>query len=212
MFERFTDSAREVIVLSQKESRALQHDYIGTEHLLLGLLREEHSLAAQVLSSLDLTFSGVQAQVERIVGRGDGVPPGEIPFTRHATKTLDLAVGEALSLGHTDVGAEHILLALAHDNEGVACRVLRHFGADAETIRNRLIVMLSEQGPHEPASPAVRPPPGVRGPNWEYWVERTPDAGALSIDSLNELGSEGWELAGVVPDTAGVALVFKRRL
>jgi ATP-dependent Clp protease ATP-binding subunit ClpC len=211
VFERFTDSARQVIVLSQNESRSLAHDYIGTEHILLGLLREQSGLAAAVLESLDISFEGVRAQVEHIVGKGDATEAtGQIPFTPRAKKTLDLALREALSLGHDYVGTEHILLGLGQEREGVAFSILRHFGADAETIRNRVIAMLSDPERREPAVPAERPRPGVRGPAWEYRLERSPDVSTLSIVSLNELGSDGWEVAGVLTQAGEVVLLLKR--
>jgi ATP-dependent Clp protease ATP-binding subunit ClpC len=212
MFERFTDSARQVIVLGQEEARALRHDYIGTEHLLLALLREEKGLAAQVLESLDISFEGVRAQVEHLVGHGDqAVTSGQIPFTPRAKKALDLSLREALSLGHNYVGTEHVLLGVAREGEGIAARILRHFEADAETVRNRVVAMLSEPGRVESSTPSNRPQAGIHGPVWEYRLERTPTAAELSADSLNELGSGGWELAAVVPDTAEVVLLFKRR-
>jgi ATP-dependent Clp protease ATP-binding subunit ClpC len=212
VFERFTESARQVVVLSQDEARALRHDYIGTEHILLGLLREESGLAASVLVSLDINFEVVRAQVERIVGKGDanGISGQMLPFTPRAKKTLDLALREALSLGHDYVGTEHILLGLGQEREGVAFTVLRHFGADAETIRNRVIAMLSDPDRREPVTPASQPQPSLRVPPWEYRIERMPSLDDLSADSLNELGAESWELASVVPSTAEVVLLFKR--
>src|ERR687885_82045 len=131
MFERFTERARQVVVLAQDEARALKHNYIGTEHILLGLLREEEGLAARVLESLDITVEEVRAQVARIVGQGDEVTTGQIPFTPRAKKVLELALREALSLGHNYIGTEHILLGL---------------DADAEKIRNEIIRMLSGPG------------------------------------------------------------------
>src|SRR6266581_418530 len=110
LFERFTERARQVVVLAQDEARALKHNYIGTEHILLGLLREEEGLAARVLESLDITVEEVRAQVARIVGQGDEVTTGQIPFTPRAKKVLELALREALSLGHNYIGTEHILL------------------------------------------------------------------------------------------------------
>jgi ATP-dependent Clp protease ATP-binding subunit ClpC len=139
MFERFTKRARQVVVLAQEEARTLQHNYIGTEHILLGLLREEEDLAARVLESLDLTVERVRAQVVRIVGSGEEVTPGQIPFTPRAKKVLELAMREALGLGHNYIGTEHILLALVSENEGVAARILLDFDADSEKIRNEVI-------------------------------------------------------------------------
>src|ERR1041385_8425348 len=146
MFERFTERARQVVVLAQDEARALKHNYIGTEHILLGLLREEEGLAAPGLESLDITVEEVHAQVARIVGQGDEVTTGQIPFTPRAKKVLELALRVALSLGHNYIGTEHILLGLVRENEGVAARILLDFDADAEKIRNEIIRMLSGPG------------------------------------------------------------------
>jgi len=146
LFERFTERARQVVVLAQDEARALKHNYIGTEHILLGLLREEEGLAARVLESLDITVERVRAQVVRIVGSGEEVTSGQIPFTPRAKKVLELALREALSLGHNYIGTEHILLGLVRENEGVAARILLDFDADSEKIRNEVIRMLSGPG------------------------------------------------------------------
>jgi ATP-dependent Clp protease ATP-binding subunit ClpC len=158
MFERFTERARQVVVLAQDEARALKHNYIGTEHILLGLLREEEGLAARVLESLDITVEEVRAQVARIVGQGDEVTTGQIPFTPRAKKVLELALREALSLGHNYIGTEHILLGLVRENEGVAARILLDFDADAEKIRNEIIRMLSGPGRRQQGGPAGGPP------------------------------------------------------
>src|SRR6187402_2570666 len=146
MFERFTERARQVVVLAQEEARTLKHNYIGTEHILLGLLREEEGLAARVLESLDITVERVRAQVARIVGSGEEVTSGQIPFTPRAKKVLELALREALSLGHNYIGTEHILLGLVRENEGVAARILLDFDADSDKIRNEVIRMLSGPG------------------------------------------------------------------
>jgi ATP-dependent Clp protease ATP-binding subunit ClpC len=146
LFERFTERARQVVVLAQEEARILKHNYIGTEHILLGLLREEEGLAARVLESLDITVERVRAQVVRIVGSGEEVTSGQIPFTPRAKKVLELALREALSLGHNYIGTEHILLGLVRENEGVAARILLDFDADSEKIRNEVIRMLSGPG------------------------------------------------------------------
>jgi ATP-dependent Clp protease ATP-binding subunit ClpC len=160
VFERFTERARQVVVLAQDEARALKHNYIGTEHILLGLLREEEGLAARVLESLDITVEEVRAQVARIVGQGDEVTTGQIPFTPRAKKVLELALREALSLGHNYIGTEHILLGLVRENEGVAARILLDFDADAEKIRNEIIRMLS--GPGRRQSGQGAPPAGEK--------------------------------------------------
>ncbi len=146
MFERFTERARQVVVLAQEEARTLKHNYIGTEHILLGLLREEEGLAARVLEGLEITVDDVRAQVVRIVGSGEEVTSGQIPFTPRAKKVLELALREALSLGHNYIGTEHILLGLVRENEGVAARILADFDADSEKIRNEIIRMLSGPG------------------------------------------------------------------
>jgi ATP-dependent Clp protease ATP-binding subunit ClpC len=135
-----------VVVLAQEEARTLKHNYIGTEHILLGLLREEEGLAARVLESLDITTERVRSQVVRIVGSGEEVTSGQIPFTPRAKKVLELALREALSLGHNYIGTEHILLGLVRENEGVAARILLDFDADSDKIRNEVIRMLSGPG------------------------------------------------------------------
>jgi len=168
VFEQFTERARQVVVLAQDEARELNHNYIGTEHLLLGLLREEEGLAARVLESLDITFEEVRAQIARIVGHGDEVTTGQIPFTPRAKKVLELALREALSLGHSYIGTEHLLLGLVRENEGVASRILRDFDADASKIRGEVVRTLSRPG-GRPASEEEhieafpwRPDPGIR--------------------------------------------------
>jgi ATP-dependent Clp protease ATP-binding subunit ClpC len=153
VFERFTERAKQVVVLAQDESRALGHNYIGTEHILLGLLREEEGLAARVLESFDVTVEEVRAQVERTIGRGEQPPTGQIPFTPRAKKVLELALREALALGHNYIGTEHILLGVMRENRGVSARILLDFDVDAEKIRNETIRLLS--GPPGRVSPAL---------------------------------------------------------
>jgi hypothetical protein len=158
MFERFTERARQVVVLAQEEARTLKHNYIGTEHILLGLLREEEGLAARVLESLDITVERVRAQVVRIVGSGEEVTSGQIPFTPRAKKVLELALREALSLGDNYIGTEHILLGLVRENEGVAARILLDFDADSEKIRNEVIRMVPGS---EPVARGSEPVAGI---------------------------------------------------
>jgi hypothetical protein len=146
VFERFTERARQVVVLAQEEARTLSHNYIGTEHILLGLLREDQGIAAQALESLGVTVERVRAQVVRIVGAGEELTTGQIPFTPRAKKVLELALREALSLSHNYIGTEHILLGLIRENEGVAARILLDFDADSEKVRNAVIGMLSTPG------------------------------------------------------------------
>jgi len=145
VFERFTERARQVVVLAQEEARELKHNYIGTEHLLLGLLREGDSVPTRVLEGLGVTFAKVKGQVARTIGQGDEVTPGQIPFTPRAKKVLELALREALTLKHSYIGPEHILLGLVRENEGVAARILLDFGADAEKIRGQTIAILGGQ-------------------------------------------------------------------
>ena len=143
MFERLTERARQVVVLAQDEARALKHNYIGTEHLLLGLLRQEKGLAARVLESLGVTVEEVRYQVARMIGQGDEVTQGQIPFTPRAKKVLELSLREAKALQHGYIGTEHILLAIVRENEGVAARILLDLDADAETIRSAVIRILA---------------------------------------------------------------------
>jgi hypothetical protein len=143
VFERFTERARQVVVLAQEEARTLGHNYIGTEHILLGLLREQEGVAARVLESLGVTIEQARGKVLRIVGSGEEVTSGQIPFTARAKKVLELALREALGLGHNYIGTEHILLGMMRENEGVAARILLDFDADAEKIRNEVMRMIS---------------------------------------------------------------------
>ena len=146
VFERFTERARLVVVRAQEETRAFKHNYIGTEHILLGPLREEEGLAARVLESLDVTVERVHAGIVCIVGSGEEVTSGQIPFTPRAKKVLELALREGLSLGHAYIGTEHILLGLVCEDEGVAARILLDLDASSEKIRIEVIRMLSGSG------------------------------------------------------------------
>ena len=146
MFERFTESARQVVVLAQVEARSLRHDSIGTEHLLLGLLRERASSGARVLDSLDFTIEEARDQVVRIVGRGDEAPTGQIPFTPRAKQALELALREALALGGRAVGSEHILLGLLRVEDGVAFRVLDALDVVIEEVRALALIPLGRGG------------------------------------------------------------------
>jgi len=146
MFERFTERARQVVVLAQEEARDLKHNYIGTEHLLLGLLREGDGVAARVLSALEVSLEDVRGEIMRIVGEGEHETQGQIPFTPRAKKVLELALREALSLGHNYIGTEHILLGLVRESEGVAARILGDLDADADRIRQEVMRVLSGPG------------------------------------------------------------------
>ena len=143
MFERFTDRARRVVVLAQEEARMLNHNYIGTEHILLGLIHEGEGVAAKGLESLGISLEAVRSQVEEIIGQGQQAPSGHIPFTPRAKKVLELSLREALQLGHNYIGTEHILLGLIREGEGVAAQVLVKLGADLSRVRQQVIQLLS---------------------------------------------------------------------
>src|SRR5437870_11967438 len=142
MFERFTDRARRVVVLAQEEARMLNHNYIGTEHILLGLIHEGEGVAAKALESLNISLEAVRQQVEEIIGQGQAAPTGHIPFTPRAKKVLELSLREALQLGHNYIGTEHILLGLIREGEGVAAQVLQKLGADLNRVRQQVIQLL----------------------------------------------------------------------
>jgi ATP-dependent Clp protease ATP-binding subunit ClpC len=143
VFERFTDRARRVVVLAQEESRMLSHNFIGTEHILLGLIHEGQGVAALTLESLDISLEAVRRQVEQIIGQGQAAPTGHIPFTPRAKKVLELALREAIQLGANHIGTEHILLGLIREGDGVAAQVLRNLGADLSRVRQAVIQQLS---------------------------------------------------------------------
>lgn len=171
MFERFTDRARRVVVLAQEEARLLNHNYIGTEHILLGLIHEGEGVAAKGLESLGISLEAVRNQVEEIIGQGGTSPSGHIPFTPRAKKVLELSLREALQLGHNYIGTEHILLGLIREGEGVAAQVLVKLGADLSRVRQQVIQILS----------------GYSGPS--QGGERGEKAGATAGGSGNDTGS-----------------------
>jgi ATP-dependent Clp protease ATP-binding subunit ClpC len=142
MFERFTNRARRVVVLAQEEARMLNHNYIGTEHLLLGLIHEGEGVAAKALESLGISLDAVRQQVEEIIGRGQGPASGHIPFTPRAKKVLELSLREALQLGHTYIGTEHILLGLIREGDGVAAQILVGSGVDLNRARQQVIQLV----------------------------------------------------------------------
>jgi ATP-dependent Clp protease ATP-binding subunit ClpA len=150
VFERFTDRARRVVVLAQEEARRLSHNYIGTEHILLGLIGEEDGAAGQVLQSFDIGGEQVRNDVEEIIGRGGEPPGGYIPFTPQAKKVLELSLREALNLHHTYIGTEHILLGLIREGGGVAAQVLVNRGARLEAVRAQVIALTGRRGPDRP--------------------------------------------------------------
>jgi len=152
MFERFTDRARRVVVLAQDEARMLKHNYIGTEHILLGLVHEGEGLAAEALESLGISLDAVRNQVEEIIGQGQHAPTGHIPFTPRAKKVLELSLREALQLGHNYIGTEHILLGLIREGDGVAAQVLVRLGADLNRVRQQVIHLIAARPSQEGAA------------------------------------------------------------
>jgi len=161
VFERFTDRARRVVVLAQEEARLLNHNYIGTEHILLGLIHEGEGVAARALEGMGISLESVRSQVVEIIGQGAQAPTGHIPFTPRAKKVLELSLREALQLCHNYIGTEHILLGLIREGEGVAAQVLQKLGAELHKVRQSVIQLLSgQQGEGEPGEPA---PSGGRG-------------------------------------------------
>ena len=152
MFERFTDRARRVVVLAQEEARMLNHNYIGTEHILLGLIHEGEGVAAKALESLGISLDAVRQQVEEIIGQGQQAPSGHIPFTPRAKKVLELSLRESLQLGHNYIGTEHILLGLIREGDGVAAQVLVRLGADLNRVRQQVIQLLHGHQGKEPVS------------------------------------------------------------
>jgi len=156
MFERFTDRARRVVVLAQDEARMLDHNYVGTEHILLGLIHEGEGVAAKALESLGISLDAVREQVEQVIGRGQQQAPlGHIPFTPRAKKVLELSLREALQLGHTYIGTEHILLGLIHEGEGVAAQVLIGLGVDLNRARQQVIQLLAGRAEPQEAAAIV---------------------------------------------------------
>ena len=165
MFERFTDGARRVIVFAQDEARELNHSYIGTEHLLLGLTREDEGVAAQALRELEISQDAVREQVTEIIGRGDRPPSGHIPFTPRAKKVLELSLRESLQLSHSYIGTEHILLGLVGEGEGVGAQVLVKLGGSLSRVREKVIELAppgSGEGPE--LSVPLRRGARMRGP------------------------------------------------
>ncbi len=190
MFERFTDRARRVVVLAQDEARMLGHDYIGTEHILLGLIREGEGVAAKTLAALEIDLEAVRRQVREIVGRGEGPPAGQtghIPFTPRVKKVLELSLREANQLGHNYIGTEHILLGLIREGEGVGAQVLTRLGADLGRTRQQVIQLLHGFQGKEPTA----------GPPWRRPVRR---------------GGGPAELSGKLDEITGRLAAIERRL
>jgi ATP-dependent Clp protease ATP-binding subunit ClpC len=200
VFERFTEPARQVVVLAQEEAQGLRHGYIDTEHLLLGVLREEEGLGARVLESLNITLDGVRAEVARVVGEGEAAPALHLPFRPGAKHVLEFALREALTLGHNYIGTEHILLGLVRESDGVAVGILLDLGTKTDAVRNAVLERLGH---------SRRPPPTRQYPAWQYRLEQMPaDDLTAKLERFNLLGRKGWEFVG---DSGGDA-VFRRLL
>ena len=200
VFERFSEEARRVVVLAQEEARALNHSYIGTEHILLGVLREEEQAGdPQPLHSLGLSVEDVRREVRRIVGSGDEPAAEMVPFTPRAKKVLELALREALALGTNWIGPEHIVLGITREGEGVASRILLDFDADPEKVRDRVIQFLPEQAPR---SVVTHPGPGTLRRSVESeWL------GGLD-GVLDQLGREIRSQLGRGPDVGDLLLAI----
>ena len=162
MFERFTNQSRRVVVLAQEEARKLDHNYIGTEHILLGLLHEGKGAAAQALTSMGVTLEAGRSQVELIIGRGKSEPSGHIPFTARAKKSLELSLREALQLGHSYIGTGHLLLGLVRQGDNMAVRILGHLRVDLADLRARVTSEMAEHPEHtDEAGSVTREPPSM---------------------------------------------------
>jgi len=196
MFERFTDRARNVVVLAQEEARMLNHNYIGTEHILLGLIHDSQALAARALGSAGVTLEPARRQVEEIVGRGKEPPAsGHIPFTPRAKKVLELSLREALQLGHNYIGTEHILLGLIREGEGVAAKVIVNLGANLKDVRHQ-VIQLQADNPAPEEAPRTRPRAATQRP-----AGAAESGQALQLQKLEEildrLGSISDRLAAI---------------
>jgi ATP-dependent Clp protease ATP-binding subunit ClpC len=201
VFERFTERARQAVVFAQVEARGLKHNYVGTEHLLLGLLREDEGMAARVLEALGVTIEQARTEIARLAGPSDRPTTGQIPFTPHAKKVLTLALREAVQMGDYHIGTEHLLLALvredqgvAREDQGVASQALAHLGVGAEKVRNEMIRIFSA-GQRSPDDVAA----GEESPVEEAWVSLDPPASSQRLfgDARTFALVIGWSLFGV---------------
>ncbi len=198
MFERFTDRARRVVVLAQEEARMLNHDHIGTEHLLLGLIDEGQGVAAEALESLGISLEAVRREVEEITGRGRRAPSGHIPFTARAKTALEQSLREALQLGHDYIGTEHILLGLTREKEGVAAQVLTRLGADLSRVRQQVIRLVRGTGPEQ--APSGAPPARTTATG----VQARLDAIERRLAVLEQRVGTGPDVAGLDRQISGV--------
>jgi hypothetical protein len=194
MLERFTDRARRVVQLAEEEARRLDHNYIGTEHILLGLIREDEGIAAKALESLGISLQAVREQVEEIIGQGQQVPSEVIPFTPRAKKVLELSLRESLQLRHNYIGTEHILLGLIREGDGVAAQVLVKLGADLNRVRQQVIQLIS--GPQPQPGPL---PPREGAPATE--VQDRLGAIEARLNAIEVLLAAVEQRVGIRPDT-----------
>jgi ATP-dependent Clp protease ATP-binding subunit ClpA len=211
MFERFTQRARQVVVLAQEEARLLNHNYIGTEHILLGLLHESGGIAGRALDTTGLTLAEARKQVEESVGRGKGAPSGHIPFTPRAKKILELSLREALQLGHNYIGTEHILLGIMREGEGLGAQVIARHGINFDELRKTVLALVP---PGEHFSRRRRWLRGSRGQSIELSPDddlRTTQAADVSLDEARRLagasavGSHHLLLAAISDDSSAAA-------
>ena len=218
MFERFTERARKVVVLAQEEARSFGHAYIGTEHILLGLLRDESSIAAHALGRLNVTLNGAREQVEAIVGHGEDRDFAQAPFTPRSKKVLELGLRESMQLGHNYIGTEHILLGLVREGEGVAARVLSNLGVEADEVRREVIRRLGDGPPEDTRRLLFRGrvlafEVQVRfGSLGETVVPQTPQAASVELDYTYSAQDSGDVLLGTVDASdlrEGVAAVLE---
>jgi len=194
MLERFTDRARRVVKLAEEEARKLDHNYIGTEHILLGLIREGEGVAAKALESLGISLEAVRVQVVEIIGQGQQVPPEIIPFTPRAKKVLELSLRESLQLGHDYIGTEHILLGLIREGDGVAAQVLVKLGANLNRVRQQVIQLISGEQPQPGRLP---PQEGVPAPEARARL----DAIEGRLAAIDGLLAAVEQRVGIRPDT-----------
>jgi hypothetical protein len=180
MFQRFTDRARRVVVLAQEEARMLSHNYIGTEHILLGLIREGEGIAARTLESLGISLEAARRQVEEITGQGQRPPSGHIPFTARAKKTLELSRQESTQLGSTHIDTEHILLGLIRERTSAGARILVNLGADLDSVRQHVIGLLPGYHGQQPAPAGEPSPPRASSGAHDHAVSENSLVGALA--------------------------------
>jgi ATP-dependent Clp protease ATP-binding subunit ClpC len=212
VFERFTDRARRVVVLAQEEARLLNHNYIGTEHLLLGLIHEGEGVASQALTSIGISLEDVRQQVQEVIGEGKSAPMGHIPFTPRAKKVLELSLREALQLKHNYIGTEHVLLGLVAEGEGVAAQVLVKMGATLPAVRSEVLKMLQgyqgvEQGVEVgPESPPEGGSDGPRCPRCRVLLEDSVTYRVLDVRPVDEVEGEPRAVAFAFCDRCGTWL------